>query len=71
MGVIQDADTGFGQNDIVSEVKSALAGELWNWFETHKDRVIFEKRIFRLFTVKLTIGDLEHIFIELFGQRSF
>lgn len=71
MGVIQDSDAGFGRSDLVTDIKQGLAAELWGWFETHKDRVIFEKRIFRLFTVKLTIGDLEHIFIELFGQRSF
>lgn len=49
--------------------KRAMAIAIWDWFDMHKDEVIFEKRILFL-SVKLRIRDFQFLIERIAGKRS-
>lgn len=76
MGVLNDVDVNESdvgtsvETTVVDAIKETLAAELWNWFEAHKTEVIFSKRILRIYTVSITVGDIETLFVRLFGLKG-
>jgi len=55
---------------IDTATKQVFANFMWQWFHKHKGETIINKK-FLFFTIKITVENLEILFIRLFGPDPY
>jgi hypothetical protein len=53
---------------VPSEISPVLKTFFWSWFATHQDATVLKKKVL-FFSLNITVGQLEPLFVMLFGPR--
>ena len=72
MAVIDEVSTaardGIG-DDVLDWFRSVTAVKMWEWYDEHRDEVIFEVGVWFL-KYRVRIRDVKQLFVILFGART-